>query len=424
MEFFLPMLGLGLVTGFHCIAMCGALVATYAVKDSSEGTFTQRLTPHMIYQGAKITSYVVVGMILGAIGAAFDLAGIRGWVMLAAGLFMVMLGLNMTGHFPFFRKLTLKPPKALVRAISRNRKKAKSEAAAGRISYATPLVFGLLTGLMPCGPLQAAQLSAAGTGSAAAGAAAMLGFGLGTAPLMLAMGVGSGYIGEVLKKRMTVVAAVAVIILGLVMFNRGSMLVGSPLTSQTIAHAVIGDSDEVAEFSEAEDGVAEVAIIIENTRFIPDAVQIPADRPVRLVVERREDTGCSDQLAVPQAGVLADLEPYAITVVELPPIGEGAYTLTCGMGMMSGRIISGTASTGIAGNPALGIVLGIVVIGGIAYAIRKRPGTATETCSAPAADRTAAASTKIMGFAPTEFVLIAGAIAAAVIAGLLVGGSL
>ena len=122
---------------------------------------------------------------------------------------------------------------------------------------------------MPCGPLQAAQLSAAATGSAATGAVAMFGFGLGTAPLMLAMGVGSGYVGDVLKKRMNLVAAVAVIILGLVMFNRGSMLVGSPLTVQSLRQTVAGAPAETSEdWVIAEDGVAEIEIVIATSPSI------------------------------------------------------------------------------------------------------------------------------------------------------------
>lgn len=424
MEFFLPMFGLGLVTGFHCIAMCGALVVTYAVKDASEGTLRERLTPHLTYQGAKILSYMLGGLALGAIGAAFDLAGIRGWVMLAAGLFMVMLGLNMTGHFPLLRRLTLKPPKALTRAISRNRRRAKEEAEFGRASLATPLTFGLLTGLMPCGPLQAAQLSAAGTGSALAGGIAMLGFGLGTAPLMLAMGVGSGYIGDVVKKRMTLVAAVVVIVLGLVMFNRGSMLVGSPLTSQTVAQVFTASpaSETEVEFVRAADGVVEVPLLIEGTRFVPDLLQVPAGEAFRIIVERREANACSDQLAVPQAGVLAELAPFAVTAVNVPAMAEGTYTLTCGMGMMSGRILSGVGSAGVAGSPLIGLLLGGLVIAGLVYAFTRKKAETLEACPSPSGQVAAVEGPRILGFTPVEFVLVLGALAAAVVAGLLVGG--
>jgi sulfite exporter TauE/SafE len=424
-DVFLPMLGLGFATSFHCVAMCGALVLTYAVKDGPGEGLVRRLIPNLVYQGAKITSYVVVGLLLGAIGAAFDLAGIRGWVMLAAGLFMVLLGLNMSGWFPLLRRLTLRPPKALTAALARNRRKAKAEAEAGHMSMATPLLFGALTGFMPCGPLQAAQLSAASAGSAVSGAVTMLGFGLGTAPLMLAFGLGSGYLGSALRRRMNLVAAVVIIVLGLVMFDRGSMLVGSPLTFQSARQVLAGaPAPEQGGFREGADGIAEVDLVIENVRFVPETLSIPADRPVRLVVDRREANTCSEQLAIPQLGVLVTLTPFATTVVELPATQQGTYTLTCGMGMMSGRLVVGDSSAGLAGSPLVGLVLGgsLLVLAGYVVSIRKRRSVAV--CPAPRSRTASAPPTFFLGFTATELLVIAAVLLSVVIAGILLGGGL
>ena len=346
--------------------------------------------------------------------------------MLAAGLFMVLLGLNMTGKFPFLRRLTPKAPKVLVDALSRTRRKANAEAKLGVFTLATPITFGLLTGLMPCGPLQAAQLSAAGTGSATAGAVAMLGFGLGTAPLMIAMGVGSGYVGGALKARMNLVAAIAVILLGLVMFNRGSMLVGSPMTVQSLGQTVAGAPAETAEdWVIAEDGVAEIDLSIRNTTFDPEIVSIPADTPVRLIVDRQEDNACSDQIAVPQMGVLEDLTAFGTTVVELPSAGAGTYTLTCGMGMMSGRIVSGPVPAGIGGSLLVALGIAVFVAFGAWYAFYRRGptrGDQGENCPVPGGNGEQAAAGKVLGFKTQELVFIAAAIGAAVIAGLVFGG--
>ncbi|MDP2182740.1 MAG: sulfite exporter TauE/SafE family protein [Actinomycetota bacterium] len=375
MDVFLLMLGLGLVTSVHCVAMCGTLVATYALKEGSSGRVSQGMTPHLVYQSAKILSYVLVGLILGTLGEVFDLAGVRGWVQLAAGLFMVLLGINMLGRFPLLRKLALRTPRAVTAALVRTRKKALAEEREDSHNLVTPATFGLLTGLMPCGPLQAAQLSAAATGSALSGATAMLGFGLGAAPLMLAFGLGSGYLGSAFKKRMTAVAAIAIIVLGLVMFNRGSMLVGSPLTLRAAKQAVMGSAartEASPEYRAGADGVIEIDLVIQNTRFVPETVSVPVDRPFRLVVERREDGACSDQIAVPQVGILADLAPNGVTAVEFPPMGSGAYTLTCGMGMMSGRILAGDAAAEVTGTPIVGIALGALLVGIFGYAASRK----------------------------------------------------
>lgn len=411
MNLFLPMLGVGLVTSIHCVAMCGPLVLTYAVKGAEEGPWLRRMLPHVAYQGAKIASYVLVGLALGALGSLFDFGGLRGWVTVFAGIFMVLLGLQMTGKFPALRRLSFRPPKALMNALGSLRKKANADEAAGHVSLATPLTFGLLTGLMPCGPLQSAQIAAAGTGSALSGGLAMLGFGLGTAPLMLGFGAVSGALSLKFKQRMMVVAAVFIAILGLVMLNRGLMLVGSPVTAQTIRQAVVG-SPTVQPGAEPQyavdaDGVAVVNIAIENVRFVPQAVSIPADRPVRLLVDRREDNSCSDQLAVPQLGVLVDLKPFATTTVELPAAKAGTYTLTCGMGMMSGSLVVGAAAGAAAGAAfPLGAVIAALAIVGLVVALW-------------ATSRTSGARLN-----PREAIVLGVLAVAAVIAGLSLGGML
>ena len=164
--------------------------------------------------------------------------------MFAAGVFMIILGLGMTGRVPWAARLTPRPPKFLITSLSKLRRKAKSDAEEGISSIATPISFGLLTGLMPCAPLQAAQLAAAArhrrSVTALGGGVAMLAFGLGTAPLMLGFGIASSFIPKDWKHRMTVVLAVVVMVFGLVFINRAAMLVGSPVTFNTIKTAIVG----------------------------------------------------------------------------------------------------------------------------------------------------------------------------------------
>ena len=84
--------------------------------------------------------------------------------------------------------LSPRSPKALITALSNLRRRAIAEEHAGESNRATPLAFGLLTGLLPCAPLQGAQIAAAASGSSAAGAAGMMAFALGTMPLLLVFG--------------------------------------------------------------------------------------------------------------------------------------------------------------------------------------------------------------------------------------------
>ncbi len=429
MELFLPMLTLGLVTSLHCVSMCGPMVASYAVKDAEEGSVAARLMPNFAYQGAKILSYVLVGLILGAIGSAFNLDAIRPYVMLGAGVFMIVLGLGMTGKFPWAARLSPAPPKFLVQALLRTRRKAAADAAENHSSLGTPITFGLLTGLMPCAPLMAAQLNAAAAGSAVSGAIGMFAFGLGTAPLMLGFGAVSTMLPRRTRERAMALLAVVVIVFGLVYLNRGAMLVGSPVNFQTVKTSILGGPVQEAstDFVRGADGVVEIPLTIANTQFVPNALSLPVNEPVRLVVDRQEANACSDQLAIPQLGVLVDLAPNSVTTIDVPAASAGTYTLTCGMGMMSGQISVGAGSGTGGSSPILPLVLvGGVVGAGMWY---KRRFAQAPQADPKKRDRAAAASSDRAGsgvfdFTPQQILLTLCAIGVAVVFGLAAGGML
>ena len=410
------MFTLGLGTSLHCVSMCGPLVLTYAVKGEEEGPWYKKLTPNVAYQLAKVVSYMLVGLLLGAIGGFFNLDAIRPYVYYVAGAFMIVLGLGMTGKVPWAARLTPAPPKALINALSKMRRKSVTDASEGHTSLATPITFGLMTGLLPCGPLMAAQVAAMASGSAVSGAVGMAAFGLGTAPLMLAFGTAGSLIPRVWKNRMMTVLAVGVILFGLVFINRGLTATGAPVNFNTVKTAFVGGavaSDVDAQYATGTDGVVEIPLVIENTKFVPDVVQIPADVPVRLIVDRREDVACSAQILLPQLDILVDLAPNGTTVVEIPATKAGMYTLTCGMSMMSGQLVVGAGSAGSGGGSlAAWALLGLAGIGGTLWFTRRTVARA----------KAKNVSATILGLEPNQFAVVAIALIVAVIAGLAFGG--
>jgi sulfite exporter TauE/SafE len=387
------MFAVGLVTSIHCIFMCGGLVLTYAVKGTEDGPWYRRLVPHLAYQGSKIVSYATVALLLGGLvallGRAVDITPFRNWLQVVAGIYMVLLGIGMTGKVPFLRHISPRPPKFLINALSKNRKKANSDASEGKASLATPISFGLLTGLMPCAPLIAAQASAMATGSPLLGVLAMVAFGLGTMPLMLVFGFASSLLSRGFQAKMQVVAALAVMIFGVVILNRGLMVVGSPVTFDTVRTAVIGGATpsttaDTTQYKKGADGVVEIPLTIQNATYVPATLSIPANTPIRIVVDRKEANACSAQLAIPKAGVLANLADNGITNVDVPAMPAGSYTLTCGMGMISGSIsVGGGAGGGSGRSPLLLPALLIALLGG-GYAFYSfRTGRSAPAAPAP-----------------------------------------
>lgn len=363
LNLFIPMFITGLLTSFHCVMMCGNMVLSYAIKDAGEGPLLKRMMPHLGYHGAKILSYTVVGILLGSVGS-FISAGARSWVSVAAGAYMVLLGLSLTGKFPLLRHLAPRPPRFFMTLLSKMRRRANREQAEDGSGLATPVGFGLITGFMPCGPLIAAQMAAAGSGSAATGGLMMLGFGLGTAPLMLAYGGVASYLSSRLKRYMAVAAAITIMVLGLVMVNRGATALGSPVNFDAAKRVAMGAEAvrvDASQFKKGPDGVIEVPLGLQGFTFTPSTLVIPPDTPIRIVVDRKDDNVCSDELWIPALGVRAPLVARGITRIDLPAVEAGTYQMTCQMGMLSATLQVG-GSDG-SSSPVL-LVLGLTAAAG------------------------------------------------------------
>jgi len=412
--FIVSMFMLGLGTSLHCVSMCGPLVLTYAVKGEEDGPWYRKLTPNLAYQGAKVVSYMLVGLLLGAIGGFFNLDALRPYVYYVAGAFMIVLGLGMTGKVAWAARLTPAPPKALITMLSNMRRKSVSDAKEGHSSLATPITFGLMTGLLPCGPLMAAQVAAAASGSAITGSLGMAAFALGTAPPMVAFGTAGALIPRVWKTRMMTVLAIGVIVFGAVFINRGLVATGAPFTFETVKSAVLGTGTPTTAgaYTKGADGVVEIPLVIENTKFVPAVVQIPADTPVRLVVDRREDVACSAQIFMPQLNILKDLAPNGVTNVDIPATKAGTYTLTCGMSMMTGQLVVGDSAGAGGGSMVAWLLLGAAGIGGTLWFTQRKKAEAASTKK----------PVTIAGLDPNQFAVVAIALIVAVIGGLAVGG--
>ena len=105
-----------------------------------------------------------MGGLLGALGSVIAITlQVRGIVGLAAGVFMILMGVNLAGDFSFLRRLTPRLPAPLARALAALRQHG-------------PFAIGLANALMPCGPLQSMQLYAIASGGALQGALSMFFF--------------------------------------------------------------------------------------------------------------------------------------------------------------------------------------------------------------------------------------------------------
>ena len=111
---------IGLLTSVHCVAMCGGINLSQCITGSGgQGRFAGFL-PSLQYNLGRVISYTVIGGIVGAVGSVVQFSGTaRGIVQLLAGVFMVCMGLSLSGLVPALARFTPHLPKALGRKITK-----------------------------------------------------------------------------------------------------------------------------------------------------------------------------------------------------------------------------------------------------------------------------------------------------------------
>jgi len=193
----------GASTSVHCLAMCGGVAAALSVSTRSAGGPALAVSPGVLTllqaSMARILVYAGLGAAAGALGSGFHqlrpgpeahlvLSWLGAAVLLAAAA-------SVAGVLP--------QPAGLARAASR------FLAPAAHLSRYGPWGFGLVWGLAPCPLVYLTTFYAGLSGSAAQGALIMIGFGIGTTPALLAMGLGAGALARLARRPVARWAAAA-----------------------------------------------------------------------------------------------------------------------------------------------------------------------------------------------------------------------
>lgn len=313
----------GLLTSIHCVGMCGGIMLSQSITENTTGKF-KAMKPALLYNLGRVLSYTILGGIVGAIGSVLPVSlGFQAGLQLVAGLFMVIMGLNMAG-FSFFRKLSIRLPWSSCSAKNSSR---------------TPFTVGILNGLMPCGPLQTMQLYALGTGSATAGATSMFIFALGTVPLMMGFGALSGFLSKSYTKSILKFSGVLVVVLGLIMSTRGLALFGINVSGIALPNTQkAATSKPAADIPKPEikDGVQIIRMTADRSGYNPKVLYVQKDMPVKWIIDGKQLTSCNNAIVVPSLNIQKKLVSGE-NIVEFTPKG-GDINYSCWMGMIKATI--------------------------------------------------------------------------------------
>lgn len=85
-------------------------------------------------------------------------------------------------------------------------------------------------------------------------------------------------------------------------------------------------------------GVQEVPVRVAGG-YDPASIRVRSGALVRLIFDRQETSGCSEEIVFPDFGIRKFLPPHRETTIELTPEKPGTYEFTCGMSMLRGRLI-------------------------------------------------------------------------------------
>lgn len=301
-----------------------------------------------LFLTSKIVAYTLLGFMLGWLGTMLQLGPTaRGILMLLIAIFMIGTALRLLNVHPIFNIFNIQPPKFVRTFIRRFSKNSEAD-------FATPIVLGFLTVLIPCGVTQAMMALAIGTASPVAGALVMLSFTLGASPLFFILAYFTTRIGEKLQRHFVRVVAVLVLVFGLYSLESGLNLTGSPISFGAIKQSLSlkasssidwqGQATKpVVEPSANEPGTLTteqtLAIQVVDSGYLPATLNARANVPTKITLTTNEVYSCSRAFVIPSLNIQKILPETGTEIIELPPQKPGVKRFSCSMGMYTGKII-------------------------------------------------------------------------------------
>ena len=204
-------LGLGFATSLHCVGMCGPIALSIGLSAKNKLKFTLK---NLTYQFGRVTTYTILGLILGLIGEGFSFVGFQNYLSIAIGVLMIIMVL-----IPKFfdnQSINAKPLQAILLKV-----KVGLGRYLRRQDFSSLYTTGLLNGLLPCGAVYAALTAAIGVGSFEQSTLFMFFFGLGTIPLMFLTVMFGNFISLEWRQKILKILPIIILVLGILFILRG-----------------------------------------------------------------------------------------------------------------------------------------------------------------------------------------------------------
>lgn len=232
----LPVFLVGLAGSVHCAGMCGGIVGALSMGPRQAApapasvvlrqpafpvpvrTVTSGAAPLLnvgAYNAGRIASYMVAGALAGGLAggavALSDLPSLQAALYWMANAMLVALGLYLMDAWRGLARLE-QAGQALWRHVAPLLRRVQGQ---GSASGARLFALGALWGWLPCGMVYSVLVTAMLSGSALDGASVMLAFGLGTLPMLAALGLAGQGLRRLLQRRpVRIACGVAILAFG------------------------------------------------------------------------------------------------------------------------------------------------------------------------------------------------------------------
>ncbi len=173
---------MGLIGSMHCAGMCGPIAISLPYRvgmQTKEETFFKIL----VYNLGRIITYAFFGLLFGIVGKGFFTMGIQKWFLITLAVLLILIAIfsidveSKALKIPVIGKFNIKIKELLAKTLK-------------NATVKSFLYIGILNGFLPCGLVYMAIVAAIATGGVLNSVLYMILFGIGTMPMMMALGYG------------------------------------------------------------------------------------------------------------------------------------------------------------------------------------------------------------------------------------------
>src|SRR3989344_268409 len=327
--------GFGLLAGLSsCAALVGGIVLSMSKQWGeiyiNETSGYKKFQPHLMFNVGRILSYTLLGGLLGLIGSRIAISlGFTSFLVIAISFLMIGLGLQML-EVKGFRKFQFSMPKFITRKIANeNNFKGKH----------MPFLMGAATFFLPCGFTITAQTIALLTGSALQGALIMGVFALGTAPMLLAIGLSSVTFSSKPHWSKTFSKAAGFLVLFFALFNISNQMNVLGFNLDSVFATNQSQNQDISGLAPVVDGKQLLQMTVYAASYSPNYFKVKAGIPVTWKITSSGEPSCDSGALVARGlfdTVYLNPDPGQVTEKEFTPQNTGKYTFSCPMGMVRG----------------------------------------------------------------------------------------